>query len=664
MNAADELFDWLVDGAPGAKQSIDIVERVARDLVSHGVPLERFFVFVTTLHPTVLGRQFRWAKNEEMKTLELTYEIQESPAFKNSPIVSVVETRNEVRRRLDAPLDDADFGILHDLRDEGCTDYLCAPLSFVGGETHAVTFITRAHGGFSDEHIATIHRILRPLARLAEIFALHRVASNLLSTYVGHDTGERILSGRIMKGDVEVVRAVIWFSDLRGFTEMSSRLTPREIIDTLNELFECQVPAIEKRGGEVLKFIGDGLLAIFPVKSDADVRARCEDALSASRDAFDALDARNTLSRRRPSPTPLLQFGLALHVGEFAYGNIGGASRFDFTAIGPAVNIAARLEGLTGKLGKRVVVSEDFREERGPRLRRARRFRAEGRPGKSGRLRSALVDEHGAHYACKSHSRGSCARTSAFSSMSSVFFPHSSLSFVGLPHREVTRRRAGRDGRVEADVEEAHLARALLRGVDHALHEIALHAAIERAVVILVRTPHDVERRLAVGVDARLLERRVRDAIDHRRVERHELGLREILRELDSPRESAVRRRGRFCGAPRTRRAAPSAPNSSSHALRISMSAMACIVPHCQSVAGSKSVFASTSSRSRFRPFAYGWLNSKRLPLRLRRDAPNAPCTKSYSEVAGRALDFHFQFFASHSRSTKMVLTHVPPRTS
>src|SRR6185312_14721747 len=190
---------------------------------------------------------------------------------------------------------------------------------------------------------------LPPLARLAEIFALRRVAGNLLSTYAGRASGDRILAGRILRGDVETLRAVIWFSDLRGFTEMSARRTPTEIVSVLNELFDCQVPAIERHGGKVLKFIGDGLLAIFPVQDD--VTSRCEAALAAATEAFAALDARNT---RASEP---IRFGLALHVGEVAYGNIGGASRLDFTAIGPAVNVASRLEGLTGKLGVRLVLS-------------------------------------------------------------------------------------------------------------------------------------------------------------------------------------------------------------------------------------------------------------------------------------------------------------------
>jgi adenylate cyclase len=354
MTAADALFDWLVDGAPGAPLATDIVERVGRDLSLAGVPLDRVSIFVTTLHPTVLGRQFRWSKEEPIKTLELNLEIQRSPAFQKSPLITVTKTRAEVRRKLEGPLAPDDYGVVHDLKAEGFSDYLCAPLPFIDGETHAATFTTRAPGGFTDEHLATIRRILRPLSRVAEIFALHRVATNLLSTYVGHDCGERILAGRILRGDVETLNAVIWFSDLRGFTSMSARLTPRAIIDVLNELFDCQVPAIEKHGGEVLKFIGDGLLGIFPLKGD--VAARCSDALAAAEDAFAALDARN-----KTSAEPI-RFGLALHVGEFAYGNIGGASRLDFTAIGPAVNLAARLEGLTGKLDRRVVLSAAFAE--------------------------------------------------------------------------------------------------------------------------------------------------------------------------------------------------------------------------------------------------------------------------------------------------------------
>jgi adenylate cyclase len=187
-----------------------------------------------------------------------------------------------------------------------------------------------------------------PLARVFEIFELRRTASTLLSTYVGRNSGDRILAGHIQRGHFETVRAVIWFSDLRGFTEMSSRASTREVIDTLNGVFECQVPAVEKHGGEVLKFMGDGMLAIFPHTGD-DPSAVGDAALAA---ADEALAAMALLAP--------LRIGLALHVGDLAYGNIGGANRLDFTAIGAAVNIASRLEGLTSKLQRPLVLSEDF----------------------------------------------------------------------------------------------------------------------------------------------------------------------------------------------------------------------------------------------------------------------------------------------------------------
>jgi len=347
----EELFDWLVAGAPGASNGEDIVQRVAEGLRAAGVPVDLLYVFVATLHPTVLARQFRW-DGKLGETLKLTLAIQQSPAFQNSPIIVVTKTRAEVNGKLEGPLAPGDFGIFEDLKKRGFTHYVCLPLPFVSGETHALSLATRAPGGFTDSHLAIIRRVVPPLARIAEIFALRRVATNLLSTYVGRNSGERILSGRITRGDVETLRAIIWFSDLRGFTSMSARLPPRAIIDLLNELFECQVPAIEKHGGEVLKFIGDGLLGIFPF--DGDPGARAADALAAATDAFAALDARNAKSGEP------IRFGLALHVGEIAYGNIGGASRLDFTAIGPAVNVAARLEGLTSKLDRRVVVSSEL----------------------------------------------------------------------------------------------------------------------------------------------------------------------------------------------------------------------------------------------------------------------------------------------------------------
>jgi adenylate cyclase len=350
----ESVFDWLVDGAPGAETSVEVIEKMGADLVAAGIPIERMSAFVTTLHPTVIGRAFWWSRGQPVKIGELTTKMQESDGFKKSPVADVFRTKVEVRRRIEG-IGPSDYQIYRDLAVDGFTDYVCLPMPFIKGQVHAIAFATKRAGGFSDADLASLRRVLRPLSRVAEILALHRTASNILSTYVGRNSGERVLAGRIFKGDIETLRAVIWFSDLRGFTEMSSRMTSREIIDTLNELFECQVSTIERHGGEVLKFIGDGLLAIFPLADQGEVSARATAALEAADDAFAALAARNEASAKAP-----IRFGLALHVGEVAYGNIGGASRLDFTAIGPAVNLAARLEGLTGKLGRSLLLSAEL----------------------------------------------------------------------------------------------------------------------------------------------------------------------------------------------------------------------------------------------------------------------------------------------------------------
>jgi adenylate cyclase len=353
MDHVAELFDWLVDGAPGAKTSPEVVTRLATGLCAGGVPVDRAAAFVTTLHPNVLGRAFQWRPDEPVRVFELTQAIQQSEVFTKSPVAEIMANGREVRTRTTA---DAEYAVIRELHAEGFTDFVGLPLAFLSGETHVITFATKREGGFTDEHLSALRHVTRPLSRVAEILALRRTAATFLSTYVGRNSGDRILAGRICKGDIETIRAVIWFSDLRGFTAMSSVSTPREVIDALNELFEYQVPAIEKRGGEVLKFIGDGLLAIFPCADLGATAAQCEAALEAADAVFAALDERNRTAARR------LEIGVALHVGEIAYGNIGGASRLDFTAIGAAVNVAARLEGVTSKLGRRLVVSGEVAE--------------------------------------------------------------------------------------------------------------------------------------------------------------------------------------------------------------------------------------------------------------------------------------------------------------
>ncbi len=351
-----ELFDWLVDGAPGATNPVAVLERFCPDLLEAGIPVERIAAFVQTLHPHIMGRAFRWKPGAPIQVNEASHALVHTPAFKHSPVGLVLANAEPFRCRiaLEGP---GELAVIQELAEQGLTDYVVLPMRFMNGSTHAISFATASPDGFSDDHIEALVQVCRPLSRVAEILALSRTAVNLLDTYVGRNAGDRILKGHILRGDTELIRCVIWFSDLRGFTSMADRTEPGAMIRTLNELFECQVPSIQKHGGEVLKFIGDGLLAIFPIFGE-DPKPACQTALTAADEAFAALAQLNEARAVRGEPA--LQFGLALHLGDVTYGNIGGANRLDFTCIGPAINLAARIEALASKLGKRQLLSAEL----------------------------------------------------------------------------------------------------------------------------------------------------------------------------------------------------------------------------------------------------------------------------------------------------------------
>ena len=346
------VVDWLADGARSAPQPHQVLAELCGRLVACGIPLWRVAVFVRTLHPNVMGRRFVWRPGAEVEIAEAPYELLQSGDFLDSTIARVYLTEKPIRRRLADPDCPLDFPILAELRAEGVTDYLASPLFFTDGTIHVATCTTREPSGFTDEQIAGIEAVMTPLARVAEVRALRRMASTLLDTYVGHDAGERILAGHIRRGDIEEIHAAIWLSDMRGFTALADSLPSRVMIDLLNRYFDCQVPVILDYGAEVLKFMGDGLLAIFAIAgNEAEVCSRALDAARQSQANIAALAS---------SAMPGLRFGLALHIGDVLYGNIGSGNRLDFTCIGPAVNFAARMEKLTSQLGRAILASGEF----------------------------------------------------------------------------------------------------------------------------------------------------------------------------------------------------------------------------------------------------------------------------------------------------------------
>jgi adenylate cyclase len=350
-----QVLDWLAGGALSGVESQDVLAELCERMVACGIPLWRVAVFVATLHPDVMGRRFLWQPESGVTVSSALHSFADTDDYQKSPIVAVYKTHAVVRRHLADPNCPDDFAVMRELREEGATDYAAFPLLFTDGSIHAATWTTKAPGGFTPEQFSAIESIILPLARVAEIRALRRTAGNLIDTYVGHQTGERIMSGKIRRGYVEAIRAAVWLSDMRGFTALSERSAPQAVIERLNVYFGCQVPAILEHGGEVLKFMGDGLLAIFPIDDGQDAAPVCRRALDCAQD----FRARITALPRQEDGDAI-RFAVALHVGEVMYGNIGGGNRLDFTCIGPAVNLAARLEKVAAKLGEAVVASAEF----------------------------------------------------------------------------------------------------------------------------------------------------------------------------------------------------------------------------------------------------------------------------------------------------------------
>jgi adenylate cyclase len=342
MNADDlqKLSEWLIDGARSAPSPTRMMAETCERLVAAGLPLWRVGVFVRTLHPDIIGRNFVWRPGAEVVVGSANYDMLDSPDFLNSPLAIVFREGREVRALTDSP-EAKRFPFLEELRGEGVTDYIALPLAHVDGSFHATSWTTKQPGGFTDAQLDALRALMPPLARIIEITRLRRTASLLLDTYVGNRAGERILGGQIRRGHAETMDAAIWLSDLRGFTALSDRLPAEMVVDILNLYFDCQVSAIRTHGGEVLKFMGDGLLAVFPIDEYVgDVGKVCAQVLEAARES-----RANVMALQYPVGNTIerFRFGVALHVGRILYGNIGGGDRLDFTCIGPAVNLAARL---------------------------------------------------------------------------------------------------------------------------------------------------------------------------------------------------------------------------------------------------------------------------------------------------------------------------------
>jgi adenylate cyclase len=347
----DRLVGFLL-GDARAELTLDafvgtLVERVRAE----GLPIDRCSAGMRTIHPEFYAMRAAWLPETGARMYVVTHVERDDAA---TPFTRLIGGELSFRARL-GDGDTGGYADLVDLRERGFTDWVGNQLRFDGRPVGGLTWATRLPRGFDDAELEVLAAIHAPAAMLLELHMQRVLMGTLLRTYLGADAGERVRQGQIRRGDVKTIRAAIWFSDLRGFTELSARLAPDELIAALNDCFGPMTAAVQAHGGQVLKFIGDGLLAIFPeTDSAAPVSRACADALDAALEARSAIDA---LNRTREVP---LRFGLALHVGDAMYGNVGGVERLDFTVIGPAVNRASRIEGQCKPLDRWLLVSDDF----------------------------------------------------------------------------------------------------------------------------------------------------------------------------------------------------------------------------------------------------------------------------------------------------------------
>ncbi len=369
---------WLIDHGGEAMTMQALIGGLCEKLLEEGLPLQRVNVALPSMHPQVYARAFTWVRGEGVSTVATNHDVRQSKEYFNSPVYAIHQGAAAIRRRLDLPNAPMDYGILPELKEKGVTDYLVLPMRFTQGPVSGVndqgvqrhvsfaSFTTDRPGGFQPSELSYLMELTPIMALRLEIEAARRMTRDLLITYLGRAPAKRVLKGNFIRGRSFEVEAAIWVCDLRGFTSISDRTAPAELIGMLDDYFEAMARPVQQREGEVLKFIGDGMLAIFRagdgnLQPGEDPRqAACRRALEAAKAAFEGLHELN--QGRGIGGAPPLKAGIGLHYGRVLFGNVGATDRLDFTVIGRAVNEVARVEAATKIMGRPLLASGAFAE--------------------------------------------------------------------------------------------------------------------------------------------------------------------------------------------------------------------------------------------------------------------------------------------------------------
>jgi adenylate cyclase len=369
-----ELHVWAVRQGLLGTAAAELFDGFCQRLVLGGLSLWRASAAMLTLHPQWGGYSYLWRRDlNAIEPSKFERDNENSRVWLTSPFAYLVgQARAEggsgdpwrhLRRHLYGPEALLDFPLLEELAREGGTDYFAQIVRFgpegdaSRGTGIAYSFTTDRREGFAEDDLALLRAVLPALSLAMMTHAGYTIASGLLGAYLGDDAGRRIHAGAVERGSVERIQAVLWFADMRGFTKLADSTPGLEVIELLDEVFETLTAPLRSRGGQVLKFMGDGMLAIFPLPAETQAKT-CRDAIEAAREVMHTLDRINRA--RVEACKPIAEVDLALHIGEVLYGNVGAADRLDFTVIGPAVNEAARIETLCEPLGRKVLVSAEF----------------------------------------------------------------------------------------------------------------------------------------------------------------------------------------------------------------------------------------------------------------------------------------------------------------
>src|SRR4029434_7113642 len=378
-----EFHMWVVrEGIRGAAADA-LFDGLCQPLVSAGVPLWRAFIGMPTLHPQWGGYSYTWRRDlNAIEPAQFGRGDEYEQILQNSPfgyLIRQVETSapegspwQHLRRRLAGPEALLDFSILKDLAAAGASDYFAQVVRFGadGDPSHGTgigySFATDVPDGFRDDDLVLMRAVLPALSLAMMTHGGHMIASGLLKAYLGGDAGRRVHAGAVERGSVESVRAVLWYADIRGFTAIADTTPGLIVIELINAIFETLTASLRPRGGQVLKFLGDGMLATFPFV-DATRDDTCGQAIDAAADAMNGLDRLNVA--RQEAGKPIAAVHTAVRRGEVLYGNVGAVDRLDFTVIGPAVNEVARIETLCEPLGRKVLISAELASVVGDRRR-------------------------------------------------------------------------------------------------------------------------------------------------------------------------------------------------------------------------------------------------------------------------------------------------------